>query len=590
MRASRWSRACAAMMILLCAAAARPPAAATPAAQTTPAPSATPAPPAPPASPATPATPANNPKDKSIPPAPPRAEGEGPFARLILRGATLINGTGAPAIGPVDIVIEKNRIVRVESVGQPGAIDPDKRPKAAKGDKEIDLSGMFVLPGFVDMHAHIGGKEQGTPAEYVFKLWMGHGVTTIRDPGSFDGTDWTLMEKAKSARNEITAPRILAYIAFGQDRDAPFTTPDEARAWVAKMAQKGADGVKFFGYRPDIMKAAIEEAKRRGMRTACHHAQMDVARVTVLDSARWGLTSMEHWYGLPEALFTDRTVQDFPLDYNYADESHRFGQAGRLWRQAAPPYSERWNQVMNELIALDFTIDPTFNIYEATRDAMRARRAEWHDEYTLPSLWNFYQPSRKNHGSFWFHWTTEDEVEWKQNYRLWMIFVNEYKNRGGRVTVGTDSGFLYQLYGFAYVRELELLREAGFHPLEVIRAATLRGAEALGLAHELGSVEPGKLADLVVVEQNPLQNLAVLYGTGVITLDDKSEVVRTGGVKYTIKDGIIYDSRKLLADVRRMVKEAKEARAAKDAKAAKAAKSAQTPPQAPQASLAPQPP
>jgi len=220
------------MMILLCAAAQSP---ATPATPATPAAPATQAPPATPAPPAHPETPASNPKDKSIPPAPPRAEGEGPFARLILRGATLINGTGAPAIGPVDIVIEKNRIVRVESVGQPGGIDPDKRPKAAKGDKEIDLSGLYVLPGFVDMHAHIGGKDQGTPAEYVFKLWMGHGVTTIRDPGSFDGTDWTLMEKAKSARNEITAPRILAYIAFGQDRDAPFTTPDEARAWVAAI-------------------------------------------------------------------------------------------------------------------------------------------------------------------------------------------------------------------------------------------------------------------------------------------------------------------------------------------------------------------
>jgi cytosine/adenosine deaminase-related metal-dependent hydrolase len=574
MRASRWTRARGALILLFAVAAAtgstvEPPAAARMAsAAAVPPAASTPSTPAPPARPAT------NPKDKSIPPAPPRAEGEGPFARLILRGATLIDGTGAPAIGPVDIVIEKNRIVRVDSVGQPGGIDPDKRPKAAKGDKEMDFSGLYVLPGFVDMHGHIGGKEQGTPAEYVFKLWMGHGVTTIRDPGSFDGTDWTLMEKAKSARNEITAPRILAYVAFGQDRDAPFTAPDEARAWVAKMAQKGADGVKFFGYRPDIMKAAIEEAKRRGMRTACHHAQMEVARVTVLDSARWGLTTMEHWYGLPEALFTDRTVQDFPLDYNYADESHRFGQAGRLWRQAAPPYSERWNQVMNELIALDFTIDPTFNIYEATRDAMRARRAEWHDEYTLPSLWDFYQPSRKNHGSFWFHWTTEDEVEWKHNYRLWMTFVNEYKNRGGRVTVGTDSGFLYQLYGFAYVRELELLREAGFHPLEVIRAATLKGAEALGLAREIGSVEPGKLADLVVLEQNPLQNLAVLYGTGAITLDDKGEVVRTGGVKYTVKDGIVYDSRKLLQDVRRMVKEAKEARAAKPAKDAKDARDA----------------
>jgi hypothetical protein len=503
-------------------------------------------------------------KDKTIPAAPPRAEGEGPFARLILRGATLIDGTGAPPVGPVDIVIEKNRIVRVESVGHPGiAVDPDDRPPAEKGDKEIDLTGMYVLPGLIDMHAHIGGKEQGTPAEYVFKLWLGHGITTIRDPGSLDGIDWTLMEKAKSARNEITAPRIQAYVSFGQGRDAPFTTPEEARAWVAKMAAKGADGLKFFGYRPDIMRAAIEEARKRGLRTACHHAQMGVARVNVLDSARWGLTSMEHWYGLPEALFTGRTVQDFPLDYNYADESHRFSQAGRLWRQAAPPGSERWNAVMNELIALDFTIDPTFTIYEASRDLMRARRAEWHDEYTLPSLWDFYQPSRKAHGSYWFYWTTEDEVEWKNNYRLWMAFVNEYKNRGGRVTAGSDSGFIFKLYGFDYIRELELLREAGFHPLEVIRAATLKGAEALGMAGQIGSVEPGKLADLVVVEENPLQNLAVLYGTGAIKLDDKNEAVRVGGVKYTIKDGILYDARKLLADVRRIVKEAKDARAAK---------------------------
>jgi hypothetical protein len=562
MRAWRWSRAAGAAIILLWAVggAAGAGAPASPAAG---APGA--------AGAVAPAPAGPSPKDKSIPPAPPRAEGEGPFARLILRGATLIDGTGAPPVGPVDIVVEGNRIKRVESVGQPGGIDPDKRPKAAKGDREIDLSGLYVLPGFVDLHAHIGGKEQGTPAEYVFKLWLGHGVTTIRDPGSFNGTDWTLKEKARSARNEITAPRILAYIAFGQDHDGPFTTPEQARAWVAKMAGRGADGVKFFGYRPDIMKAAIEEAKRRGLRTACHHAQLEVARVTALDSARWGLTSMEHWYGLPEALFVDRTVQDYPLDYNYADESHRFGQAGRLWRQAAPPHSERWNQVMNELIALDFTIDPTFNIYEATRDVMRARRAEWHDDYTLPSLWEFYQPNRKNHGSFWFHWTTEDEVEWKHNYRLWMAFVNEYKNRGGRVTVGTDSGFLYQLYGFAYVRELELLREAGFHPLEVLRAATLKGAEALGLAGEIGSVEPGKLADLIVVEQSPVQNLASLYGTGVIKLDDKNEVVRAGGVKYTIKDGIIYDARKLLADVRRMVKEAKTPKVAGAAAPAAAA-------------------
>jgi len=527
----------------------------------------------------TPAAEAMEDKGSKIPPAPPRAEGEGPYQRLILRGGTLIPGTGSPPLGPVDIVIEGNRIVQIEAVGNPGvAIDPEDRPallpevearagqeestegtEGTDGYREIDVSGKYILPGFIDMHGHIGGEEQGTPAEYVFKLWMGHGITTIRDPACGVGLDFCLDHKAKSEANTITAPRIEAYVVFGQGHDDPFTTPEEARQWVNGVANQGADGLKFFGYRPDIMRAAIEAANARGLRTACHHAQLDVARVNVLDTARWGLTTMEHWYGLPEALFTDRTIQDYPLDYNYLDEQHRFGQAGRLWKQAAPPGSERWNQVMNELLALDFTLDPTLTIYEASRDLMRVRRAEWHEEYTLPSLWDFFRPHRKAHGSYWFFWSTEDEVAWKENYRLWMTFLNEYKNRGGRVTTGSDSGFIYKLYGFGYIRELELLREAGFHPLEVIQSATLNGAQALGRADQIGSVEPGKLADLVVVAENPLANLKVLYGTGAIRLDENNVPRRVGGVELTIKDGILFDAKALLADVRRMVREAKDA-------------------------------
>ena len=496
---------------------------------------------------------------ETIPPAPPRAEGEGPYERLILRAATVINGTGSPPIGPVDVVIEGNRIVNLKNVGNPGVpIDPQGRPELGESGREIDATRMYVLPGFIDMHGHIGGTNQGTPAEYVFKLWMGHGITTIRDPYCGNGLDFCLDHKAKSIANEITAPRIEAYLAFGSDRDEPFTTPEQARQWVKEVAEKGADGLKFFGYRPDIMQAAIETAKANGLRTACHHAQLDVARVNVLTTARWGLTTMEHWYGLPEALFEDRTVQDYPLDYNYSNEQHRFGQAGRLWAQAAAPGSEKWNAVIEELIGLDFTIDPTLTIYEASRDLMRARRAEWHEIYTLPSLWDFYRPHRKAHGSYWFDWTTEDEVAWKNNYKIWMRFLNDYKNRGGRVTAGSDSGFIYKLYGFGYIRELELLREAGFHPLEVIRAATLDGAEALGRELEIGSVEPGKLADLVVIEENPLANLKVLYGTGAVRLDANNVPYRAGGVRYTIKDGIVYDAKQLLADVRAMVREAKE--------------------------------
>ena len=491
--------------------------------------------------------------------APNRNEGEGPYKQLIIRGVTLINGNGAPPIGPMDIEVRGNRITAVRNAGYPGVpSNPERRMKLEEGGQELNCEGMYLLPGFVDMHGHIGGKSQGTPSEYVFKLWLGHGITTIRDPSAGNSLDWTLDHKRKSTDNKITAPRILAYTAFGMGSKETISTPEMARQWVRDNAAKGADGIKFFGARPDIMAAALEENKKLGLRSACHHAQMDVARWNVLNSARSGLTSMEHWYGLPEALFEDRTVQDYPADYNYQNEQHRFEQAGKLWLQAAPPYSEHWNKVMNELIALDFTIDPTFNIYEANRDLHRARRAEWHEDYTLPSLWRFYMPSRISHGSYWHSWGTEQEVAWKKNYNLWMTFVNEYKNRGGRVTAGSDSGFIYQLYGFAYIRELELLREAGFHPLEVIRSATLNGAQALGMEKEIGTVEVGKLADMVIVEKNPLQNFQLLYGTGAIELDENNEVVRVGGVKYTIKDGIVYDAKKLLEDVRRIVAESKQ--------------------------------
>jgi imidazolonepropionase-like amidohydrolase len=494
-----------------------------------------------------------------MPKAPPRAEGEGPFPRLILRGATLIDGTGAPPNGPVDILIEKNRIAEIRAANPGFRPDPQSRFAARPGDRELDVRGMYVLPGFIDMHTHIGpdAKPQ-VPAEYIFKLWLGHGITTVREVLCGNGIDWVLDQRARSERNEITAPRIRAYCRFSMGAKSPISTATEARAWVDDAAQKGVDGIKFFGTRPEVMEAALDEARKRNLRTAAHIDQTGVARVNALQAARWGLVSLEHWYGLPESLFADRTVQNFPADYNYANEADRFGLAGRLWAQAAPPHSPKWNSVMDEMLKLDFTLDPTFTIYDANRDLMRARRAEWHEQYTMPAVWRNFAPGRTVHGSYWYYWTTDDEAAWKHNYQLWMQFVNEYKNRGGRVTTGEDAGFIYSLYGFGYIRELELLREAGFHPLEVVRSATLYGAQALGAAADLGTVEAGKLADLVVVTENPLANFASLYGTGAIKLTEKNEVVRVGGVRYTIKDGILYDAPKLLADVRRMVAEQKK--------------------------------
>jgi hypothetical protein len=494
-------------------------------------------------------------------PAPPRRadEGDGPHQRLIIRGVTVIDGTGAPPFGPADIVIEGNRIREVRTVGYP-LLDIDERRRPQDATRELDGTGMYVMPGFVDLHTHAGGAPKNPDAEYAYKLWLAHGITTVRGVG-LGPLEWSLRERERSARNEIVAPRIVAFAGPGSGagwRGGPITTPELARQWVRWAAQQGIDGLKLTAHEPVIMAALIDEARRHRLGTTAHLAQLGVARMNALDAARLGLHSMEHFYGLFEALLRDRAIQHFPVDYNYQDEQHRFGQVARLWNQIHPRGSERWNQLIDEFLELGFIIDPTMSIYEAGRDLMRARNADWHEEYTLPSMWAFYQPSREAHGSYWFDWTTHDEVAWRNFYRTWMDFLNDYKNAGGRVTTGSDSGFIYKLYGFGYIEELELLQEAGFHPLEVLRAATLHGAEAVhepkGRDIEFGAIRPGMLADLVLVEHNPLANFKVLFGTGHFRLNDETgQPERVGGVRYTIKDGIIYDARQLLADVRQMV-------------------------------------
>lgn len=507
-----------------------------------------------------------NPATAEAPPEPapvaPRAEGEGPYERLILRGAYMVDGTGAPAQGPVDIVVENDRIVEITVVGAPKLdIDPSKRPPLKAG-KEIDLAGAYILPGFIDTHLHLHTRESGqnVPPEYVLKMWLSHGITHGRSLGG-DNTRWTIDTAERSRKNMITGPRFEVYPMFAQREiglPAP-TTAKAAREHIQLMKKLGASGVKFIGAPEVVLHAALDEATKQGLNSTMHHAQIAVMHANVLDTSAAGLRSMEHWYGLPEAMFENQQIQRYPSDYIYNDEQNRFAEAGRLWQQAAKPGSTRWNEVMDTLLARDFALSPTFTAYIATRDVMRMARAKWHEEYTLPNLWNWYRPNRDAHGSYWFDWTLEDELQWKKNYQLWMQFVNEYKNRGGRVTVGSDSGYTYNLYGFGHIMEMELLYEAGFSGLEVFHAATLQGARQLGIDKDFGSIEVGKKADFVIVNENPLANLHVLLGTGAVRLNDTSgEVERVGGIRYVIKDGIVYDAVNMRRDLRDMVRAEKE--------------------------------
>jgi hypothetical protein len=471
------------------------------------------------------------------------------YDRLLVRNALVIDGTGNPVRGPLDLLVEQGRIARMAPHRPDVTATPAAGGRVQVGslavDRVIDASGMYVMPGIVDLHGHtmFGSNGEPLPKDYVYKLWLAHGITTIRDPGSGEGIDTMAHHARLSLENRLVAPTIVPYAtAWGE-------TPDEVRRRVRDLKARGAQGLKVFQNRPDVWDALAAEARALELPIA---TDMKIQEYDALDAARLGVRTIEHWYGIPDAAIPGG-VQRFPDHYNYDDELDRFRWAADLWRQAD---SARLSAVLDTMLAHGVSWDPTFAVYEANRDLSRARTLPWFGDYAMPNVLAFFEPDPERHGSYHFDWTTADEIRWRNSMRRWMSWVREYANRGGNVTVGSDAGFIYHLFGFATIREMELHQEAGFHPLEVIQHATANGAKALGLT-ETGVVRPGFEADLAIVDGNPLHNLKVLYGTGVDGYLD-GRMQRRGGVRYTIKDGIVFDAPALLAEVRAMVERAKQ--------------------------------
>lgn len=456
------------------------------------------------------------------------------YNQLVIRNAVIIDGNGTPPKGPVDIIIQGNTIQSI------GPVKNDKEYKNA--EKVIDGTGMYLLPGLINIHAHIHDKrgEKPIPFEYLYKLWLSCGITTVRDVGS--NNQLTIQEREKSLKGLIAAPRIFLYMV------AWARTPEAARKRVQEIKRLGGDGVKIFGNDRDVLEAILDEAHKLNFRVA-HH--IGVEETDVSDDIELGVTSIEHWYGVPDAAL--HGSQNFPYWYNYSNEHDRFRYAGRLWREADP---EKLKKVLQGMVDKKVSWCPTFVIYEANRDLLRAMNQPWFKDYLHPVLEEYFVPDPANHGSYHWNWTTTDEVYWRENYQIWMRAVREFAKIGGVVGVGEDSGYIYMMYGFSVIRELELHQEAGFHPIDVIQHATGNNARILGMQDKLGRIKQGYFADLILIDENPLENFKFLYPTGVVDLKD-GKLIHRGGVKWVIKDGIVYHAPTLLKDVKKMVAEAK---------------------------------
>jgi imidazolonepropionase-like amidohydrolase len=475
-------------------------------------------------------------------------------SRLIIRNAMVIYGSARPPYGPVDVIAENGVI---ESIVLPGT------RAAGAADVVLDASGKYLMPGIVNTHMHwheerLPGMAQ--PIQYERNLYLAAGVTTAREVGGN-------FEKSKRWQKEsdahaIIAPRIVVYPVVSKGRTG---RPAEIRNWIRDAASRGADGLKIIAVDRDQLEAILDEASKLGLRTTAH---IGLEETTVDDYIDLGVSSIEHFYGVADAAIPG--APSYPPEMNYSDEIQRFARAGELYAQADP---QKLSATIDRMVAAGVGWSPTFSIYEASRDVVRAQNQPWFTEYLHPALEAFFRPSRENHGSYFMGWTSTQEARWKNQYKIWMQAVREFGVKGGLITTGDDAGYIYSMYGFGISRELELHEEAGFSPLEVIEHATWNGARMLGLDDRLGKVREGFTADLLIVNGNPLDNLKLLnpYGTDVLMVNgrqvsnytvvapgDRVQVAHGGGIEWTIKDGIPYHVPTLMREVREMVTRARE--------------------------------
>ena len=462
--------------------------------------------------------------------------------RLLITDAMVIYGNAKPPFGPVDILVVDGLITYVGDMG------PSERVRQ-QADAVIDATGKYVMPGMVNTHMHWQewrDPDIPQPIQYQRNLYLASGTTTTRElGGNFEKSkQW----QTESDEHKIIAPRMVVY---ARPNLGTHSTSDEIRAAVRKAKQQEADGLKIGGLDRDQLEVLLDEAKKQRLPTTTH---IGVEETTASDYIELGVDSIEHFYGIPDAALD--AIQDFPPDMNYKNEIDRFARAGELFTQANP---EKLKEVVESMVANNVAWSPTLSIYEANRDVIRARNLPWFDDYLHPSMEAFWSPNLQNHGSYFIGWTNTYQVRWRRNFHIWMGALRHFGVKGGLITNGDDAGYIYSLYGFGMIRELELHEEAGFHPLEVLKHATVNGAKLLGMENRLGKVRVGAIADLLVVNGNPLENLSVLnpYGTDV---NVNGVNVHGGGIEWTIKDGIPYHVPTLMNEVKEMVAAARAGR------------------------------
>jgi len=430
---------------------------------------------------------------------------------VALTNVTIIDGTGSAPKSGQTIVIRGNLI---------SDVGPAASVRVPAGARVMQLGGSTVIPGLVGMHDHLFYTAAGGRAMQMNftgpRLYLASGVTTIRTTGGRSPYAEINVKEAIDAgrvpgpRIHLTAPYITGGTGGSAGSMAEINSPEAARRFVAYWAQEGAEWIKAYtDIKSADLKAAIDEAHKRGLKVTGH-----LCSVSFREAVDLGIDNLEH------GLFTntDFDPQHKP-DVCPPNSMVRVGVASMT--------SDTAKSVIQKMVSKGVGMTSTTAVYE-TFFANRPVRDERTLEAMSPEVRTAYISFRGTID------TASAPVLTAAMLRNAMDFERAFVAAGGRLAAGVDpTGFGGALAGYGDQRNYELLIEAGFTPVQTVQIMTANGAKILGVYDKLGSIERGKLADLVVLDGN---------------LASDPSVIRK--VTTVFKDGVGYDSAKLIAAIK----------------------------------------
>lgn len=434
---------------------------------------------------------------------------------LVLAGGTLIDGKGGQPIRDSIIVIQGERIV---------AVGTRTEVQIPPNSHVVSTAGKTVLPGLIDSHMHM--------RDYMVPLFLHFGVTTIADINNY--TDWTIAQREALKTGKIKGPRLFVSGTavggvLGNDRsqlpgqprrpfgaysrtsssgaDSPAVaveTPEEARAYVRSLLTKRVDVIKVdLDLTLDQLRAVLEEAAKGGVAVVGHS-------LNIRKAAEVGLRYAEHTDTIARSVLEEERGREG------LDEAARLEQAGDLPERLMD--ASAFDSLVSLLVQKHVFVNPT--LFARWRESS-PRDAQWKKvaaEFIKDPGLAFVPPAIRQS---WVHPSKHgpDPV----GFAKVTDFLRRFENAGGKIIPGTDAGGNGTIPGLSLHYEMQMLVDLGVSPMRAIQGATLWGAEFIGQQRDLGSVEVGKLADIVVIDGDPLSDISTTQNVQLVIEGGKIE-------------------------------------------------------------------